>query len=193
MKKSMAALLCLVFLVSGCGKAEQSRMLQESYAAVKSAELTAEIICHLPEESRVFQVRCSYERDGESEITVTAPEELSGLQARVKGPDLSLAYDGLVLAAGAPSAVSAANCLPWLMRAAAEGYVLEEGHETLGQTACLRVAFDTTGEDGEKVLCAVWFDRETLAPVCAEFSADGQLRLTVKIIQFSAVPDGAAE
>lgn len=193
MKKSGTLLLCLLLALSGCGKAERSHTVQENYAAVKTAELTAEITCHLPAESRVFQVSCAYGGDGDSEITVTAPEELSGLQAKVHGNDLSLSYDDLVLPAGTPSAVSAANCLPWLMRAAAEGYVLEESRETLGQTPCLRIAFDTTGKDGAKVLCTIWFDQDTLAPVYGEFSVEDQLRLTVRIIQFSAVLDETAE
>ena len=193
MKRTGALLLCLALALSGCGKAERSKALQERYAAIQTAEITAEIVSHLPEESREFQVYCAYERDGDSEITVTAPEELAGLRATVSGEELSLAYDGLVLPAGTQTSVSPANCLPWLLRSAAEGYVLEECRETLEKTPCLRIAFDTTGSDGAKVLCTVWFDESTLAPVYGEFSREGTLTLTARIIQFSAASEEPAE
>lgn len=186
MKRKWIPLLCLLLLLSGCGKAERSQLVQERYAAVTSAEMTAEITCHLPAESRTFQIHCDYRRDGRSEITVLEPEELSGLKAVVSEEDLSLSYDGLVLPAGTQASVSAANCLPWLMRAAAGGYVLEEGRESLEGTPCLRAAFDTTGDDGQKVLCTIWFDESTLTPVYGELSREGELILTVRMIQFSA-------
>ena len=45
MKKFWIVLLCLL-LLSGCGKARASISLQEQYAAVTEAELTAQITCH---------------------------------------------------------------------------------------------------------------------------------------------------
>ena len=56
MKKIGTALLCLLVL-SGCGRARQSAALQEQYAAVTGAELAAEITCHLPDETRQYQVQ----------------------------------------------------------------------------------------------------------------------------------------
>ena len=192
MKKIGMALLCLV-LLSGCGKAERGAALQEQYAALSRAELTAEITCHLPEENRQFQVTCQYNREGDSDIVVTAPAELAGLQATVSGEDLTLTYDDLVLPAGSAAAVSPASCLPWLMRAASAGYILEEGRETLGDKPCLRLTLDTTGQDGEKVLCTAWFDQETQMPVYGEFAVDGQLLLSVDIIQFTAEAEAPTE
>ncbi len=192
MKKTWIAVLCLL-LLSGCGKAQQGAALQEQYAAVSRAELAAEITCHLPDEVRQYQVTCDYDAHGGAETVITAPAELAGVRATVSGEDLTLTYDDLTLSAGTLEAISPANCLPWLLRAAAEGYVLEEGRETLEDRDCLRLAFDTTGADGEKVLCTTWFDRETLLPVYSEFSVGGQLRLSVKVISFTVETEAPSE
>ena len=179
MKKIWIVLLCL--LLSGCGKARQGASLQEQYAAVTQAELAAEITCHLPDETRQYQVTCDYDAENGSNIVITAPAELEGVQAAVSGDDLTLTYDDLTLSAGTTEVISPANCLPWLLRAAASGYVLEEGRETLGGRDCLRLAFDT------------WFDRETLLPVYSEFSLNGQLRLSVKVISFTVKTEAPTE
>ena len=192
MKKIWIGLLCLLVL-SGCGKAQQGASLQEQYASVTGAELAAEITCHLPDETRQYQMTCDYDPAGSSEIVVTAPAELEGVRATVTGDDLTLSYDDLALSAGTVEPVSPVNCLPWLLKAAASGYVLEESRETVEGKDCLRVAFDTTAPDGEKVLCTTWFDRETLFPVYSELSLDGQLRLSVKVISFTVETEAPAE
>lgn len=185
MKKIWVAMLCALVL-SGCGKAERSAAVQEQYAALDTAEMTAQITCHLPKETRQYQVNCIFEAEKGAEIVITAPEQLTGIKATVSGKDLTLSYDDLALSAGQAGAISPVNCLPWLLWAAAEGYVLEEGQETLEEKICLRVAFDTTGPDGEKVICTTWFDRETLFPVYCEFSQDGRVEISVKLISFTA-------
>ena len=54
-----------------------------------------------------------------------------------------------------PADVAPANCLPWLLRAMEEGYLVDAGQETLEGLDCLRLAPDTTAPGG-KVLCTVW-------------------------------------
>jgi len=185
MKKIWITALCLL-LLSGCGSAQQGASLQKQYAAVTGAELTAEITCHLPDEKRQYQVNCTYDAENGSDVVITEPAELAGIKATVSGDDLTLTYEDLALSAGTLEAISPVNCLPWLMHAAADGYVLEEGRETIEERDCLRVAFDTSDPRGEKVLCTAWFDRETLHPVYSEFTLDGQLLLSVRVISFTA-------
>lgn len=192
MRKTWMLLLCLL-LLSGCGKEKQSAALQSQYAAMTGAELAAEIAVHLPDEIRQYQVNCSYSARGDSHIVITAPDTLAGIEADVSGDDLTLTYEDLTLSAGTLEEISPANCLPWMLRAAASGYVLEEGNETIVGRDCLRVAFDTTGGNGEKVVCTTWFDRETLAPVYSEFSLNGELRMTVKVISFTSDTEASAK
>ncbi|MBQ2061329.1 MAG: hypothetical protein II458_01485 [Oscillospiraceae bacterium] len=192
MKRIWIAALCLL-LLSGCGKAPQGATLHERYAAVSGAEIVAEITVHLPDETRQYQVNCDYDAENGAEVVVTSPPELAGLQVTVSPGDLTLSYDDMTLSAGSMETVTPANCLPWLLRAAASGYVLEEGRETLGDRECLRMAFDTTGADGKKVLCTAWFDRETLSPIYSEFSLNGELQITVKVISFTEETEATQE
>jgi len=81
-----------------------------------------------------------------------------------------------------------ATPLGWLwarITALAEGYVLEQGGETLADTPCLRLTLDTTAPGGNKVLCAVWLDAEGLFPRYAEFSQNEQVVLTAKLLDFT--------
>ena len=117
--------------------------------------------------------------------TVTAPEALKGLTAVLADGQLSLKSNGQLLPAGAATDICPANCLPYLLGALAEGYLTEQGAETLEDVPCLRMALDTTGHSGAAVQCAVWLDQETLIPRYAEFSQDGQVVLTARMTAFS--------
>ena len=123
--------------------------------------------------------------------TVMAPEELAGLSATVTGEKLLIQYDGPALAAGVGDTVSPANCIPYLLRALAEGYVLEVGEETLEDTPCLRLALDTTDADGEKVVCTVWLAEEE--PGYAELSREGKLLLSVRFTAFQQTKSDGGE
>ena len=59
---------------------------------------------------------------------------------------------------------------------------------------CLRLVFDTTGEQGGKIYTHVWFAENHL-PVYAEVEAEQRLLFTVDFTGFSAAPaeESAAE
>ena len=185
-KKCWMIALCLCCLLCGCGsQVTETELLQQEYGRVQRAEMDAEITCHLKEENRSFTVKCQYDRDKGATTTVVEPKELAGVSASVGGEVMSVSYDGISLPAGETVDLSPANCLPWLLHAAAEGYVLECGSEMIDGTECLRTALDTTGESGGKVLCTAWFDRQTLVPCYIEFSRDDQIILTVRMLSFT--------
>ena len=186
MRKIIPWLLLVTLLCAGCGKAREGEALQTHYAAVTCAELTADVTCHLPEETRSFTVACTYDAGGDSSVVITAPAELAGITATVSGEDLTLSYGELTLAAGSLTDLCVANCLPWLLKAAASGYVLEEGRETLDGRDCLRLALDTTAPAGDKVVISAWFDAGTQEPVYGEFTMADQLVLTAEITSFRA-------
>ena len=192
MKKIILPLL-LCAALCGCGGAA-GNAVQDQYRTVRTARLEAEVTSHTDTDSRTFTLLCSYDAAGDAVTTVTQPHELAGLTAVASGEDLTLACEGLQLPVGASSDICPANCLPYLLRALANGYVLEQGAETLEEAPCLRLTLDTTGASGGKVLCAVWLDESGLFPRYAEFSQDGQMVLTVRLLSFectTAPPDTA--
>ena len=76
------------------------------------------------------------------------------------------------------------NSLPFLLHTIGGAYLLEEGRETLEDTDCYRLTLDTTAA-GTAVTCTAWVDAETLLPRYAEFSADGTVLVSVKLLSFS--------
>ena len=184
MRKCVLPLLLCAVLLCGCG-GEKSLTVQDQYRTVVSADMEAEVVSHTATDDRTFTLTCRYDREGQSVTTVKAPEELKGLTAVLVDGQLSLKSNGQLLPAGAATDICPANCLPYLLRALADGYVLEQSSEALDDTPCLRLALDTTAPGGGKVLCAVWLDAEGLFPRYAEFSRNEQVVLTVKLLAFT--------
>ena len=101
--------------------------LQRQYAAVASATMEADIVCHYEDEVREYTLLCAYTPE-KSTVTVLAPDTLSGISAAVENGTLTLSYDDLSLDAGVYSAaaVSPVVALPQLMEAAGRGYPAEQ-------------------------------------------------------------------
>lgn len=184
-KTGWAGVLLLLLLLCGCQDDTRMTALQQQYQGMTGAQLSAEVVCHLSSENRTFTVACRYDREQGATTSITAPEEVKGVSATVSGEELTVTYDGAILPAGELTDVCPANCLPYLLHAAADGYVTEWGTETLEDAACLRAAFDTTAGSGEKVLCTVWFDGDN-SPVYAEFSQNDRVILTARVLAFES-------
>lgn len=188
MKKIIPGVLLTILLLCGCGggSTEEAQEAQRHYAQLQGACLEAELCCHLETESRSFTVSCNWQRDQGASTTVTAPEHLAGLTASVSGQELTVSYDGIALSAGALWDIVPANALPWLLRALSEGYLLEAGRETLEGEDCLRLSLDNSLSGGGKLLCTVWLRRADLLPLYAEFSQDGRMVLTARLLSFTS-------
>ena len=176
---ALAALLC------ACGQTRiDTASIQAQYGGIAAAQMEAEAVCHLPEESRTYSLRCSV--DGNcAETTVEDPPQLKGLTARLAEDGLTVLYDDDVLSAGTLEDICPANCLPYLLRALADGYLIEYSREELEDVPCIRLTLDTTAPSGEKVLCPAWIGEEDLLPRYAEFSQENTVVLTLDMRSFS--------
>ena len=186
MRRILLPVLCLLLLCGCSGTREQAEELQNHCATWKNVRMEAEIICHLEGESRSYTVLCTCDEQGAT-TTITAPEEVAGISATVTDGELLVNYGGAALSAGTPPVLSPANCIPLLLHAAAEGYLLEHGAETMDGLECLRLALDTTASDGKKILCTVWFETAGGVPRYAEFSRDGVVKLTLRTLSFEII------
>ena len=52
-----------------------------------------------------------------------------------------------------------------------------------------RLTLQTTGHSGSEILCAVWLDESSLIPRYAEFSQNGKVVLTARMISFACTTD----
>ena len=176
MRKALLFAPMLMLLLTACGgggeKVDPAVELQAQYAALESAVMEADVVCHYPDEVRTYTLLCAY-TPAESTVTVLTPANLSGISATVAGGKLQLSYEDISLDAGGYSAaaISPVAALPRLMAAAGSGYITEQGEETLGERSCLRLACDLPDDVG--TVYATWFDQETLLPLRSEITVDG--------------------
>lgn len=199
MRKALLFAPMLMLLLTACGgggeKVDPAAELQAQYAALASATMEADVVCHYGDEVRTYTLLCAYTPE-ESTVTVLSPANLSGISATVADGKLHLSYEDVSLDAGGYSAaaISPVAALPRLMAAAGSGYVTEQNEEPVGERNCLRLACDLPDDEG--VVYTTWFDRETLLPLRSEISMDGTMLFEVAWNRFevtgTAAPDEAA-
>lgn len=186
MRKALIFAPMLILLLTACGAGEETNetaQLQQQYAAVESATMEAEIVCHYDDEIRKYTLLCAYTPE-RSTVTVLSPENLAGISAQVENGTLTLSYDDISLDAGTYSAaaVSPVVALPKLMEAAAWGYPTEQSEETLGERTCIRLACDLSDAPG--TLYTTWFDAQSLLPLRSEITVDGALLFEIAWSRF---------
>lgn len=186
MRKALILAPMLLLLLTACGAGEETNetaQLQQQYAAVESATMEAEIVCHYDDEIRKYTLLCAYTPE-RSTVTVLSPESIAGISAQVENGTLTLSYDDISLDAGTYSAaaVSPVVALPKLMEAAAWGYPAEQSEEMLGERTCIRLGCDLSDEPG--TLYTTWFDAQSLLPLRSEISVDGTLLFEITWSRF---------
>ena len=75
-------------------------------------------------------------------------------------------------------------CLPQLMSALRDGWLLEENEEDWQETPCLRLTVDQTGEQNGKILSTLWLRQEDGTPLRGEIAVDGEIILTADFTSF---------
>lgn len=194
MRKVLLFAPMLMFLLTACGGEEPDPVaqLQRQYAAVTSATMEADIVCHYEDEVREYTLLCAYTPE-KSTVTVLAPDALSGISAAVENGTLTLSYDDLSLDAGVYSAaaVSPVVALPKLMEAAGHGYPSEQSEEALGEQECIRMGCDLSDETG--TLYTTWFDKATLLPLKSEITTDGVLVFEITWSRFEVTGQSSAD
>ena len=195
MRKVLFFAPVLIWLLTACGggtEENKTTRLQQQYAAVESATMEADIVCHYGDEVREYTLLCAYSPQ-KSTVTVLRPENIAGITAQVENGMLTLSYDDISMDAGTYSAaaVSPVVALPKLMQAAAWGYPAEQSEEILGERICIRMGCDLSDEPG--TLYTTWFDAETLLPLRSEIAVDGTLLFEVVWSRFEVTGSAQPE
>ncbi len=181
--------LCLLLTACGGtgGEAAEPADLRARYQEMAGCVMEAVVTCS--QETLLWEgtLRCDYAREGESSVEVLAPESIAGVRAVLSGEELQLEYEDLCLNAGTLSReeISPMSCLPRLMSALAEGWLLEESRENWGETPCLRLTMDQSGPQGGKILSTLWLREEDGTPLRGEIAVDGEIILTAEFTSFA--------
>lgn len=175
MKRTILFALMIPLLLTGCGARRDAESWKSFAGAVEAAErisFHAEITAHWEDTSAAFGadvVRGS----GETLITLTAPETVSGIAVRAKDGEAAVEFEGVILALDAGRSERLSPCgAPQRMLAA-----LTQGTPE----SCSARSASFVGADEE---CVTLFRDETGALTGAEIARDGQKVLTLEITEW---------
>ena len=172
--------LCLLLAACGGtgGETEGAAEARMPYRNMAGCSMEAEVSC--TQDGAVWEatLRCDYVPEGETTVEVLAPET---------DGEVELVYEDQCLNAGTLSSqdISPMACLPQLMSALRDGWLLEENTEDWQETPCLRLTVDQTGEQDGKILSTLWLRQEDSTPVRGEIAVDGEIILTADFTSFS--------
>ena len=194
MRKTASCVLMMILLLSGCqagsagGTPEDAALvLRARYQALAGWSAQADVSVCYTDTVYDFTLDAVWRRDGETVLTVTAPELVAGITARVAQGETVLEYDGAGLSLGLlddsgltpVSAVTA--CMEqietgWMARCAWAG----ENEEYL------QISFqDPELEPNAGTQFLLTFGREDFALLSAEVSAAGDRVLTARFRNFT--------
>ena len=181
-------MMTLCLLLSACGTGEEGpRDPRQRYQDMAGCEMEATVSC--TQEERVWEaaLRCQYSAEGQTTVEVLAPETIAGVKAVLKGESLTLEYEDLCLDAGTVSSqeISPMACLPRLMSALRDGWLLEENEETWGDVPCLRLTVDQSGAQDGKIISTIWLRQEDGTPLRGEITVDEEIILTAEFTSFA--------
>ena len=172
MKRTILFALMIPLLLTGCGARRDAENWKAFAGAVESSErisFHAEITAHWEESSVSFGADIARE-GGETRITLTAPETVSGISVHAKDGETTVEFDGVILSLDAGQSETLSPCgAPQRMLAALTQGAMEY---------CAASSASFTAPDGESV--TLWRD-ETGALTGAEIARNGQKVLTLEI------------
>ena len=127
---------------------------------------------------RVYEygVAMTWETEGETALTLIAPENVAGVTARIQEGEAALEYDGARVETGPldGDGLSPLAGLPLLLEYAQTGWMAECGTEELDGEEALRVdCRDPEKASGEGRTCTLWFAPDTHALLRGELVQDG--------------------
>ena len=199
MRKLMSCVLMMTLLLSGCkagGSGEESpenlaALIRGEYLNLTAWTATVSVTADYGQRVYDFVLDVSWEKDGETVLTVVEPELIAGITARLKEDGAYLEYDGASLETGEldGQGLSPVSALPALLNAVQTGFIAEVGREDLDETATLRICCrDPEQAPGAGVETAVWFDLDTHGLVQGEISVDGARVILCRFTQFTMEP-----
>ena len=197
-RKLLSCVLMMTLLLAACAPAggetpeTAALALRDTYRNLAGWTSNLDVTVEVGDKVFDFTLDASWQKDGETVLTLTAPELLAGITARIKDGETVLEYDGAGLSLGLLDGrgLTAVSAVPWVMEQIAGGYMAKCAW--VGENKeLLQITFrDPEAAAGKGTEYRVTFDRETFALNGAEVSVDGASVLTVRFRNFTMTPRG---
>jgi len=184
----------ITLLLSGCragsagGTPEDAALaLREEYQGLAGWSAAMDVSVYYTETVYDFSMDVQWRRDGETVLTVTAPELVAGITARVAQGETVLEYDGAGLSLGLldGKGLTAVSAIPWLMEQIDKGYMAKCAWAGEGDGQLAVTFRDPEGKPGTGTEWLLAFDRESKALLTAEVDVDGASVLTARFRNFT--------
>ena len=196
MRKGLCALMMtLALTLTGCGAGQEAHRAEEclnqirsQYLEMTACEGHADITADYGQRVYDFGVDFSWQKEGDTVLTLTAPEMVAGITARIRAGETALEFDGVILETGPLNAagLSPVDALPALLTYAREGFAAECVLEGEGEEARLRVIFrDPQAQSGQGTEAQLWFVPDSGALARAELAQDGATVLQCTFSRFA--------
>ena len=196
MRKLMSCVLMMTLLLSGCkagGGGEENpenlaALIRGEYLNLTAWTSTVSVTADYGQRVYDFVLDVSWEKDGETVLTVVEPELIAGITARLKEDGAYLEYDGASLSTGplTGEGMTPLEAVPFLMGQLTSGYMARCVYENWDGSQVLKVECrDPEGAEGAGSECALYFDPDTHDLLRAELSYDGAVVLTAEFTDFT--------
>lgn len=195
MRKALSCVLMMTLLLAGCkagGGGESAENLaaqiRAEYLALSGWSSTVDLTAEYSEKVFDFTVDVRWEREGETVLTVTAPDLIAGITARIAEGETVLEYDGAGISLGLldGGGLTPVTAIPALMDAVQTGYMAESSFvEEDGARRLKVVCRDPNLAPQEGTEYTLYFDVDTHALLGAEASVAGVTVLTARFTDFT--------
>ena len=186
--------LCLVLSACGGGTtgAEQLALeIRGEYLAMEECVSALTVTADYGQWVYEYGMELAYRREGERVLTLTSPESVAGVTARLEDGGGSLEYDGVRVETGPldETGMSPMEGPSVLLDYALQGFlaecVLEEGAEDRTLRVICRDPERPAGQGRE---CSLWFDPDSHALLRGELSWDGYTVIRCLFSNFRLIP-----
>ena len=197
MRKALSCVLMIALLLSGCqaggageSPEEAALALREEYQALSGWSASVDVSVCYSQAVYGFTLDARWQREGETVLTVTAPDLLAGITARIAKGETVLEYDGAGLSLGLldGSGLTPVSAVTAIMAQIEQGYMAKCAWA--GENGeLLQISFqDPEREPNTGTQFLLTFDRASQALLSAEVSTAGETVLTAQIKNFTASP-----
>ncbi len=194
MRKALSCVLMMTLLLSGCQAGGAGETPEEAALRVRDAfkEMTGwsaavDVTAAVGDKVFDFSMDAQWRREGETVLTVTAPELLSGITARIAKGETVLEYDGAGVSLGLldGDGRTAVSAVTGIMEQIDKGYMAKcawAGEEE----QLLQITYrDPEREPNTGTEYVLTFERESWALRSAEVSVAGETVLTAAVSNFT--------